>query len=311
MILIISQKDDLSTTEVIRWLIAFNKNYIRLNEESTMVIDRLTANDFRFSIHSKSYKYTDIESVWYRRGELNFKLSLGIEDANIDLYNEKEHTHLKAYIHNLFKSKRLLNDFNIYEINKLEVLRYCHLNTINAPSFLVTQSKEEALSFFKTHQENIITKALKYPFLAREKKSLFASYTFKPSKENMTSLPQRFVPTFFQQYIEKRYEIRTFYLNERCYSMVIFSQNNPKTRIDFRHYDDNKPNRLSPYKLPSEYESKINKMMKSFGLNSASIDIVRSIENEYFLLEINPIGQFKMTSHPCNYDLEMKIAKYL
>jgi hypothetical protein len=44
--------------------------------------------------------------------------------------------------------------------------------------------------------------------------------------------------------IDKWIEIRIFFINDKFYSMAIFSQQNSKTKEDFRDYDFNKMNRM-------------------------------------------------------------------
>ena len=51
--------------------------------------------------------------------------------------------------------------------------------------------------------------------------------------------------------------------------------------------------------------------MYKLELNSGSIDLILDKKNRFVFLEINPIGQFGMTSFPCNYSIEKEIAKYL
>jgi len=93
--------------------------------------------------------------------------------------------------------------------------------------------------------------------------------------------------------------------------MAIFSQNNPKTSIDFRHYDRELPNRSIPFKLPVDIKDKLIMLVKILNVNSGSIDLVVTQEGKYIFLEVNPIGQFGMVSLPCNYYLEKKIANFL
>ena len=51
--------------------------------------------------------------------------------------------------------------------------------------------------------------------------------------------------------------------------------------------------------------------MKSLDLKTGSIDMILTPEGDYYFLEVNPVGQFSMTSSPCNYNLEKRIAEYL
>lgn len=93
--------------------------------------------------------------------------------------------------------------------------------------------------------------------------------------------------------------------------MAIFSQNNKKTDIDYRNYDKDRPNRCIPFNLPEEIKEKLIQFLNYTYYNTGSFDLIVSDENEYYFLEINPIGQFGGLSYKCQYKIEEKIAKFL
>jgi glutathione synthase/RimK-type ligase-like ATP-grasp enzyme len=124
-------------------------------------------------------------------------------------------------------------------------------------------------------------------------------------------MSDNFFPSLLQHSIPKLYELRIFYLGGDFYSMAIFSQEDEQTKTDFRNYNYQKPNRTVPYKLPQEIEDKLDKFMKEMDLDTGSIDMIVTPRYEYVFLEVNPVGQYEMTSIPCNYYLNEKIAKYL
>ena len=157
----------------------------------------------------------------------------------------------------------------------------------------------------------MISKPVSIPFSIVNEKGTYMSYTSKIDERDIKSLPDFFVPTLFQEEIEKRFEIRTFVLDNKTYSMCIFSQNNNQTKIDFRVYDEEKPNRLSPFNLPPEIEKDIFKILNHYDIDCASLDLIYTSKKEFYILDINPIGQFGMVSLPCNYNLEKNIANYL
>ncbi len=51
--------------------------------------------------------------------------------------------------------------------------------------------------------------------------------------------------------------------------------------------------------------------MDNLGLDTGSIVLIKSKDDQWYFLEVNPVGQFGMVSYPCNYYLERKIAEYL
>lgn len=124
-------------------------------------------------------------------------------------------------------------------------------------------------------------------------------------------MPDTFFPSLFQKHIKKSADIRIFYLLGECYSMAIMSQENIKTRVDFRHYDEENPNINIPYELDTITKQKINILMNQIGLETGSIDMILTNDGKLIFLEVNPVGQFNMVSVPCNYNLEKKFAAQL
>lgn len=132
---------------------------------------------------------------------------------------------------------------------------------------------------------------------------MYTSIVEKPTKSS-------FFISFFQNKIEKDFEIRSFYLNGKTWSMAIFSQNDAQTKTDFRKYNDENPNRNVRYNLPKDMEKKVHTLMQALDLNCGSFDFMKS-GDKYYFLEVNPVGQFGNVSAACNYLLEREIALYL
>lgn len=65
-----------------------------------------------------------------------------------------------------------------------------------------------------------------------------------------------------------------------------------------------------PYKLPLEIQRKIFKIAKTLDLKCGTIDLLKSIDDFYFL-EINPLGQFYQVSYYGNCQIDKYIAELL
>ncbi len=189
----------------------------------------------------------------------------------------------------------------------MRVAQDCGLVT---PDTLITNSKKE-LRIFATQYPGIVCKNISEVATFFYSKQFFITYTSIVTKESIDKLPERFFLSIFQENIEKEFEIRTFYLDKKLYSMAIFSAGDPQTNVDFRVYNGKKPNRTVPFKLPGEIETKIIAFMEVMGLVTGSLDLIYSKSEEYVFLEVNPVGQFGMVSAPCNYRLEKLVAQYL
>ena len=306
MVLIFSKNDDYSTSSVIKWFIKDKIKFLRLNENDEILIKQLTSNNFIFEYNGTEYLLDDVISVWYRRGDVLIKNF----DNNIE-YLKEENNAIKNYIHFLLNQKKHINTFFNADFNKLELINFKGFSLIKIPKSILTQKKNEAVLFFSSVNKKAISKPISIPFSIINEKGTYMSYTSKINEEDINNLPNDFVPTLFQEQIEKKFEIRTFVLDNKTYSMCIFSQNNNQTKIDFRVYDDEKPNRISPFKLPTEIENDIFRILNHYGIDCASIDLIYTSKKEFYILDINPIGQFGMVSLPCNYNLEKNISNYL
>jgi len=124
-------------------------------------------------------------------------------------------------------------------------------------------------------------------------------------------LPDVFYPSLFQEKIEKEYEVRSFYIDGRFYSMAIFSQNDKQTKDDFRKYNFQNMNRMVPYQLDKKTELNLHKVYSMLNLDTGSADFIKGKDGKYYFLEINPTGQFGFVSFYCNYNLEKIVAKHL
>lgn len=316
MILILSTPTDYDTNCVIDWLSYQKKSFFRLNDEDLMqgiVTFHYDPNDSSNSYIEQSSKkifLKDVKVVWFRKfGFLkDYENKLGLNNDLLS-YLYAEFRTLSTIILSLLGSKKWL--FERQSIpSKLEILTKAKIAGLNIPNTLITTKKQELAAFFENNNKSIITKSIGEAKYIEYKKKGFMFHTH--AINCVDDFNENFSPSLFQEYIDKEIEIRVFYLDGKCYSMAIFSQNNPQTKIDFRVYDKAKPNRFVPFQLPQIIEDKIHILMKSISLNTGSLDIIKaSGGNGYFFLEVNPAGQFGMVSFPCNYNLHKKIADYL
>jgi ATP-GRASP peptide maturase of grasp-with-spasm system len=300
MILIFSDNNDRTTIEVIRWLVALNKDFILVNEDEFFDIK---ADKKRFFLQSQknSFFLDDIQSVWYRRGGLFFK-RYQYSNNSINIYmNETQHW-LEDYILKTLASKKHINKQGNSHVNKLLVLEYAQNIGLNVPEYFLAENTDEVI-LAKTITKAITGNASLDNILENKDGMLYTSIIDKKEKDS-------FFISFFQEKIEKDFEIRTFYLNDECYSMAIFSQNDDQTKTDFRKYNNEKPNRNIRYSLPKDVEDKVQKLMQVLDLNCGSLDFIKSGDLYYFL-EVNPVGQFANVAYHCNYPLFKKIADYL
>lgn len=319
MVLIETIRNDYTTFKVIEWFDFFGVEYISITPDDILF---LSVNDYNgkvtFRVNGKSFNLNDITGYWFRRGLFSVKMDKKSpyfdvkNELNISSYHYSciEKNTILDYFHYLLSEKKSLNSFLYSEVNKLVVLHEARKKGFLIPKFLLTDSKNQLEHFFRECNGNVITKVCS-PMSGFETAN-YNCYAFTQliDMEFIKDLGDSFYPSYFQENIEKNFEVRTFLLNGKFYSMAIFSQESNKTAVDFRNYDTEKPNRCVPFNLPIEIEEKLLGLCNTLNLNSGSIDFICSKSNDLFFLEINPVGQFGMVSSPCNYHLEREVALY-
>ncbi|PKF75575.1 grasp-with-spasm system ATP-grasp peptide maturase [Chryseobacterium sp. PMSZPI] len=300
MILIISKNKEATTDEVIKWLFVMDKKFIRVNEDEVFEIK---TKEKRIYIESSknSFFIDEIESVWYRRGGLKFK-RLQYENPSVDMHMSEHQHWLEDYVIKMLESKKYINKQSNCHVNKLLVLKKAENLGLDVPSYYLAENTNHI------HLGQSIVKPIAgNPTLENISEDIYGvMYTAVIDKYRT----DEFFISFFQEKIDKDFEIRAFYLNGKCWSMAIFSQKDQQTKVDYRKYNDKKPNRNVPYKLPDNIEEKIHQLMTSLDPNCGSIDFIKK-DNKFYFLEVNPVGQFLNVSRICNYFLDREIAEYL
>jgi len=100
-------------------------------------------------------------------------------------------------------------------------------------------------------------------------------------------------PTILQPYVEKAYELRCVVIGERIFSARLNSQANEVTRKDWRAGDlDHGELEHVIFDLPKHVEAALRRLMRSFGINFASIDLIVTPDDEFVFLDLNPNGQW-------------------
>ncbi len=319
MILIQSSNEDPSTIHVVQWLLYYKKKFLRLNDVQEISAIRLTDEGISITIPPVDIDLKDITAYWYRRGLLTLQHPMlqekdkqpDLEEAFHHHADEEGRALLGWLVAQLVNHKNAIgNPFNAVSVNKLTVLEEAAKAGFVVPESMLTDRKKDVISFRKK-VKRLVTKAIAGAFNVATDTYWYPNYTTELTADKINLLPERFRTSLFQELIEKKIEIRVFYLKGKCYAMAIFSQSDDQTKVDFRNYNYETPNRTTPFNLPVAIKRKITMLMKNLSFQTGSIDLIYTVNKEYVFLEVNPIGQFGMVSYPCNYYLEREMARTL
>lgn len=313
-ILILTNEYDYSTNEVILWIQAKSEqNALRFFKQN------FEQFDFSLSLNSKQLTFkgeSRVTSVWFRKG-FHFYLEIESEvEPNLKKFLQDEVKQFTHSIYDLIPSFDLTvlgtNKFNFYDVNKLRTLNLAREVGLSIPETIVTTNKKEILRFIKKNGK-IIAKPIHQAIslTSSDQGYNYAMYTQIIDEKIFPRIDDYFFPSIFQSYIDKNYELRIFFCGEDYYPAAILSQSTEQTSQDFRNYSTELPNRIVPFKLKDSILKKLKELMNKIGLNTGSIDMIVSKDEEVFFLEVNAVGQYGMISYPCNYHLDEVIANYL
>ncbi|XZF12987.1 grasp-with-spasm system ATP-grasp peptide maturase [Chitinophagaceae bacterium MMS25-I14] len=330
-ILIHTEANEASTDDVMDWLYHLagpETDIVRINDtfpvsSFTCYMDKHSSSVQIETADGKHISGTDLSGNWYRRGQYAF-LQKKIPDTRMgnihagfnEYYNRELQYVFQHLCHNLDKRFNGIGKYADNNINKLNVLETAARLGLDIPDTIVTSRFSELLRFAKQH-DRIVIKPIAYPHFTvpvDSNTNLYAGFEVKMiTAAGLEALKDCFVHnevfyTLAQAYTDKKWEIRSFFLDGEFHSMAIFSQANEQTKTDFRYYDHERPNRCVPYSLPAIAEEQLRSLMQELQMNCGSFDIICTPDNRHVFLEVNPIGQYQWLTKNCNYFIDRKIA---
>jgi len=311
MILIINGKPDKSTDEICKWLIFYGKKFVRIDENS--VISKieldLKANSYKIELDNRTtINFDDINAVFYKNGDFNFQIDSSESiSKHFKNYHLQEWNSLSFFLKSAIKNKpiKLIGNLNCDNLNKLETLVLAQSLNLRTPETHVVSSESEIKALFR-RDKKWITKSISDIMPIYRENNLFLNYTRKLNASE--KYPFSFIPSLIQEEIEKKYEIRTFFINNLFWSIAIFSQESQDSSVDYRVVVSN---HKTSFILPGQLKNKISRLAKKMNLNSGSVDWIYSVDNRFYFLEINPLGIFNDVSIFGGYNIEKEIAKLI
>ncbi|MBA3649538.1 MAG: grasp-with-spasm system ATP-grasp peptide maturase [Chitinophagales bacterium] len=319
MILIVSESTDYSTSAVISWInfLKPSAEIIRINYTDKISALSITNASIKFTFQRWNNEaievdFSNITSYWYRRGKFDFDKAFlnPFFQKQLYKYEQDELKSIATYLHYTLKKIKSLNSYLNVAPNKLMVNNLAESFGLITTEYIITTEKKSLLNF-AAEKAGVVTKGIDESIFLEIDEDAINGYTEKLVAEDLNEYSDKIFPTLLQKQVDKKYELRIFYLDGVFYPMAIFSQRDEQTRVDFRRYNFKKENRCVPFKLPKSVQSKLRLLMNKLDLNCGSIDMIVNTNNEFVFLEVNPVGQFGMVSEPCNYFLEKKIAEFL
>jgi len=293
VILILTSKDDATADFVAARL--RSSEFFRLDTDDLPGAAKIESTERGSIIRTKGRKFTpeDFSGVWYRRPKAI--IFAGGRDKAVARHAAAEYTAALEGFLSLVPVTKWINhpSRNVLAGHKLEQVRRAQRFGFRLPMTLVTQRVGELRRFWKKCHGNVILKPLSTGYIERQppfEDSLI--YTNQLRERDLARAAEiDRCPTLFQERIAKLGDIRITVVDQDVQAVELTALDDGKPRLDIRRNNmfDVKYKRTE---LPRTLKSKILRLVRSYGLRFAAIDMLWVGQSDYVFLEINPNGQW-------------------
>lgn len=246
----------------------------------------LSSSEDRVSRYDKHF-----DVIWWRRAQRPY-IPESIHEDDISFVRRENAIYHDSIPYILDNKAWWVNPIASHQktrskIIQLKTAQHCGFKL---PETLVSNSPEEIRDFMRRHEE-VIYKPF-CPKVWSEPNGIKIIYTDKISEDDLPSdnLLQM-VPGIYQQYINKKYEIRATCFGSMICAVTIDSQTHPLGITDWRKIPGHEL-ALAEIVLPNAIKSKLIQFMKKMGIVFGCFDFIVTPEDDIIFLEVNEQGQF-------------------
>lgn len=313
-VLVITNKDDLTTDFVVNSLKKKQVPFYRLNTEELFDTAQLTINPqlgickVYDGILNRIIDLTEYDSVYYRRPKIkDYKEDILSQGERIFLSNEVYYTLEGVY--KILKDKFWVSPLlSIREAeNKIYQLSIANKIGFKTPKSIITSNPLLYKEFVRSTCDDCIIKPV-HNGRIMDVKMPQVVYTSELRGEYSDEIIES-SPNFVQQRIKKQYDVRVTMVGNRAFSVRIHSQGNEITQTDWRK--GQQIIKHEPITLPVDIENNCIRLMSILNLKYSAIDFAIDEQGYYVFFEINPNGQWAWIEHLTGMPISESIVNLL
>lgn len=311
-ILILTCEEDPHADFVLKHLDEFGVNSLRVNTDKLIGnYDLDISKEVRISDFSRSVVVDKSWSIWNRR-ILEPDIEENIDDKlkNI-IYDETRKTWEGILLNH---DSRVVNNpvSNFVANNKINQHHYVSKNKfgVRVPNQIISNKSDTVLRFYDElkHSNKYMSHKLQKGFMVEKEGEYYTIYNNIVKEDNLKNIDSiKFYPAYFQEYIDKKFELRITALEDKVIATEIHSQLSDISKEDFRKYDF-KNVKYKIHDTPKSIEDFCVDILKNYDLKFGQIDMIVNKNNEYVFLEINPNGQWLWLELMTGYELSKDVA---
>ena len=309
-VLIVSTKADVATDTVARCLADRGIQTHRLNTEDYPFARTLTYRPAACEawLTSDARQLEIPTSIWYRRLRTPTKPS-GLDDGIYDFCLQETRAAIVGSV--LSRSARWMSHPSAIwqaEHKPFQLAVAVRLG-LTIPRTVVTNEPSAVRTAFQDYGRMIV-KPTRSGYL-QTSEGEHAIYTSLVLEEHLAQLESvRWSPAIYQELVPKLHDVRVTVVGHKLFGVAIDSQSDPAATIDWRKTS----NPQLPHhrlELPTELTDKLHALMRSLNLTFGAIDLVRTPDDEYVFLEVNPSGQWLWLDDMLGLGISDAVADWL
>ena len=267
--------------------------------------DRLASGDLsiQFETNSETFGFemfdstgrllsTEIKSAWYRRPH---RLNSSIRDS---VQREYAETEMIQFMEGLWSATVddvfwLSNPVQLERARKkILQLKIARELGFKVPRTIVTNDPGKVRDFFDSCDGRMVFKAIHHEMLDYEEKSFNIPTTLIHQNHLAKLGLVKRMPSLFQEFVDKEYELRVTVVGDKVFPVKIDSQVHQETSVDWRNPDFIQKLKYTVATLPPGIGDLCISMLKALGLEFGAFDFAIDRSGACYFLEVNPNGQW-------------------
>lgn len=298
VILVISNKGDITTDLVIKRFHVLHVPFLRLNTEDFPKVVEISIDISNrqhgvvISTPKQKLSSSDIKGVWYRRPKIfDFQdCDVSADDRMFAIRETDEFLQNLWYFLNEVHWVNSLHSLAKAEMKALQ-LKVASMVGFIIPHTSFSNSRGAFDLLRKTFDDHIVVKPISHGSYGKSDEAAIFATDLSDAQIDSEHFSIETCPLIIQEKIFKKSDVRLTVFGEEIFAYEIQPKDKNQAVLDWRRYspDQLEHTRVNP---PLHVVESIRHFMKYFDLKFGAFDFALDTNGEWVFLEINPSGQF-------------------